>query len=52
MRISLTIIQVASLTAVLVAAFVILDTWEFIGAVGFSGLLASLYAEQQLMGPD
>ena len=49
---SLTIIQVASLAAVLIAAYVILDTWEFIGAVGLSGLIASLYAELKLMGPD
>jgi hypothetical protein len=49
MRYLLTVIQIASLTALLIAAYVILDTWEFIGAVGVSGLIASLYAENQLM---
>jgi len=51
-RYSLTVIQVASLAAVLIAAYVILDTWEFVGAAGLSGLIASLYAERQLMEDD
>ena len=51
-RYSLTVIQVASLTAVIIAAYVILDTWEFVGAVGLSGLIASLYAERSLTEDD
>jgi hypothetical protein len=52
MRYLLTVIQIASLTALLIAAYVILDTWEFVGAVGLSGLIAALYAENQLMRND
>ena len=51
-RHSLTLIQVASLICILTAAYVILDTWEFVGAVGVSGLIASLYAERALMEDD
>lgn len=51
-RYTLTMVQLASLIAILLAAYVILDTWEFIGAVGVSGLIASLYAERALMEDD
>lgn len=51
-RHSLTTIQTLSLIAVLVAAYMILGTWEFVGALGLSGIIASLYAERALMEDD
>lgn len=51
-RHSLTLIQTLSLIAILVSAYMILGTWEFLGALGLSGIVASLYAERSLMEDD
>jgi hypothetical protein len=45
MRVTLTTLQIISIATVLLAAYMILDTWEFIGAIGLSGLVVTLIAE-------